>query len=300
MHKAAIASVFLLLTGVFLGTGCSPKSKQVVIPEAPEAAMRVIADELATGKAGVLWLAMPASYQTDLTGVVREAATKMDAEVYDGGFALVKRLADVAEKQRAFILANPMLKQVDKAKAEANWANGVAMVRALATSQLATTEGLRTFEGEKFLATTGSELLGLAQEMAKVSGEDLFAQLKAVKFTATDVTATSASIKAETEGKPGQASVFTKIEGRWVPQDMAAQWTEKMTEAKKNLAAITPEEIQKNKPQVLGAFAMANGVLTQLEEAKTQAEFDAALQNAMMPLMGLMMMGQQGVLGGGK
>lgn len=32
----------------------------------------------------------------------------------------------------------------------------------------------------------------------------------------------------------------------------------------------------------------------------TQAEFDAALQSAMMPIMGLMMMGQQGMMGGGK
>jgi hypothetical protein len=300
MHKAAIASVSLLLTGVFLGTGCSPKSKEVVIPDAPDAAMRVIADELAAGKAGVLWAAMPASYQLDLTGVVREAGTKVDAEVYNGGFAFLKRLADVAEKQRAFILATPMLKQVDKAKAEANWPHGVAMVRALATSQLATAEGLRSFEGEQFLSTTGSAILALAQEMAKASGEDLFAKLKAVKFTASDVTATSASIKAEPEGKPGKASVFTKIEGRWVPAEMAGQWTAKMEEAKKNLAAMTLEDVQKNKPQVMGALAMANGVLTQLEEAKTQAEFDAALQNAMMPLMGLMMMGQQGLTGGAK
>lgn len=300
MHKAAIASVSLLVTGVFLGAGCSPKSKQVVIPDAPDAAMRVIADELAAGKAGVLWAAMPASYQLDVTDVVRTAGTKMDPEVYDGTFAILKRLADVADKQRAFILANPMAQQMDKAKAEANWSHGVAMVRALATSQLASAEGMRAFEGEKFLSTTGSELLGLAQEMSKASGEDFFAKLKAVRFTATDVTATSASIKAETEGKPADASTFTKIEGRWVPQEMAAQWTEKMAEAKKNLAAITPEEIQKNKPQVLGALAMANGVLTQLEEAKTQAEFDAALQGAMMPLMGLMMMGQQGMLGGGQ
>lgn len=270
MHKAAIVSVSLLATGVFLGTGCSPKSKQVVIPDAPEAAMRVIADELAEGKAGVLWAAMPASYQLDVTTVAREAGTKMDPEVYDGSFALLKRLADVADKQRAFILASPMAQQVDKAKAEANWSHGVAMARALTTSQLATAEGMRSFEGEKFLSTTGSELLALAQEISKASGEDLFAKLKAVRFTAADVTATSASIKAGTEGKPGDSSPFTKIEGRWVPEDMAAQWTEKMTEAKKNLAAITPEEIQKNKPQVMGALAMANGVLSQLEEAKVR------------------------------
>ena len=37
---------------------------------------------------------------------------------------------------------------------------------------------------------------------------------------------------------------------------------------------------------------MVEGVLTQIEAAETQEQFDQALQGAMMPLMGIMMMGQ--------
>ena len=41
---------------------------------------------------------------------------------------------------------------------------------------------------------------------------------------------------------------------------------------------------------------MVEGILTQIEVAETQEQFDQALQGAMMPLMGLMMM-QQGMGG---
>jgi len=42
---------------------------------------------------------------------------------------------------------------------------------------------------------------------------------------------------------------------------------------------------------------MFEGILTQIEAAETQEQFDQALQGAMMPIMGLMMM--QGGMGGG-
>ena len=47
----------------------------------------------------------------------------------------------------------------------------------------------------------------------------------------------------------------------------------------------------------MGVITMFEGILTQIEAAETQEQFDQALQGAMMPIMGLMMM--QGGMGGG-
>ena len=48
------------------------------------------------------------------------------------------------------------------------------------------------------------------------------------------------------------------------------------------------------KPQLMNIFVMIDAVLSQLEAAETQAQFDQAVKGAMMPLMGIMMMGQSG------
>ena len=43
---------------------------QAEFPVAPDAAMKFIAKELAQGNGGVLWQAMPSSYQSDLNEIV--------------------------------------------------------------------------------------------------------------------------------------------------------------------------------------------------------------------------------------
>ena len=88
------------------------------------------------------------------------------------------------------------------------------------------------------------------------------------------------------------------MEDRWVPQEMADEWTTQMAEARAKLEAINPAQMEQQKPQILSVFAMIDGVLTQIDAAQTQEQFDQALQGAMMPMMGLMMMGQ-GMGGGG-
>ena len=66
-----------------------------------------------------------------------------------------------------------------------------------------------------------------------------------------------------------------------------------MGDAKKQLEAISFEEMAKNKPQIMGMITMVDGILTQLKTAETQEQFDQALQGAMMPI-GLLMMQSMG------
>jgi len=256
--------------------------------------MRKIADELGAGNAGILWTATPATYQKDITDLVQQSGTKLDAEVYDRGFSLITKLSDVLSKQRTFILSSQMAGSIrNKEQIEANWDSGVAMLRSIATSKLATVEGLKTFDAEAFLNSTGDEILALAHKMSASSEKGSLAeQIKKTVFTAENVTATSASLTAKNADGTSQTALFTKVDDRWVPAEMAAEWTAKIAEAKTNLANMKSEDMAKNKPQILGALAMAEGVISQLDAAKTQAEFEQALQSAIMPIMGLMMMGQ--------
>jgi NAD kinase len=67
-----------------------------------------------------------------------------------------------------------------------------------------------------------------------------------------------------------------------------------MADAKAQLEGISSEEMAKKKPQIMGMITMVDGILTQLESAQTQEQFDQALQGAMMPIGMLMMQGMGG------
>jgi hypothetical protein len=291
---AFLTACALGATALFTLPACSPKA---TLPEAPDAAMRKIADELGAGKAGIIWTAMPASYQTDLTALVREAGTKVDPELYDRGFSLVGKVADVLGKQRAFILAGPLGANVkDKAALEANWDSVVSLLRSLATSKASTAAGLKNLDLKALLETTGSEILAHAEKLSAASEKGSFYnQLKAVKFELEKREGANASLRVTQPDGTVTTTNLIKVEDRWVPTDLAGEWATNIAKAKADLAAVKPEDLAKGKPKMLGAFAMAEGVIDQLAAAKTQEEFDQALQGAMMPIMGLMMMSQGGL-----
>lgn len=294
MKMSTLPAALFLLLGVLFTAACTPKYKEVKIPDAPEAAMRVIADQLGAANAGVLWTALPPTYRTDLTGLVREAGAKIDPDMYDGGFSTLGKLANVLETKRDFFLSSFMASQADKTEAQTNWGPGVAMLRTLVTSEVSTVNGLQTFELQEFLASTGSKMLKIAQQMSLNGGSaSMVDQLRATTFTADTVTATTAMLRIVREGEEIRTEEYTKVEGRWVPSEMAAEWTQKVADAKIRLAKLTPEDMAKNKSQIMGAITMVNGVLDQLAAAESQEQFDSALQGAMMPIMGLMMMSQK-------
>lgn len=300
-------SLGLAASTLFL-TACGPMSDagaaaEVTIPDAPDAAMKTIFTELADGNGGVVWQAMPVSYRSDVNTVVRLAGTKIDAEMYDQSFALVGRLGEVINKQKAFILNTSLAALAsaeEKAKFEEALPAVTEFIKIIATSNIATSAGLQSFDGQAFCNTTVTEIVKLTDQLSKLNDDPTqptLGDLRNAEFTVIESDDNSATMTITTAGQPGETEQFTKVEGRWVPADMAAEWTQQMTETKAKLEAMTAEEVSAMKPQVMGVLTMMQGVLTQLETAETQAQFDQALQGAMMPMMGLMMMGQG--MGGG-
>lgn len=286
----------------FYLSACSAESTtptEVEIPDAPDAAVETIAKELIDGNGGILWRAMPGSYQADVNAIAQLAGTKVDAEIYDRSFGLVGRLAEVADKQKVFILNTKLggeqpAEQI--AKVEAAWPSIIGFVNAIADSSISSSEGLQSFDGQAFCDRTVSALVVYMKDLSALSGEANPLEFGTVKILeSTDLTAmlemTSSDGTVETEA-------FNKVENRWVPTDMASQWAANMADSKAKLEAISPEEIAKNKPQIMGMITMFEGIFTQIEAAETQEQFDQALQGAMMPIMGLMMM--QGGMGGGQ
>ena len=288
---AAVVALF------FTACGAGISSTTVTIPDEPSTAMQTIADEVIAGNYSILWHAMPTSYQTDINAIARLAGSKVDPEIYDKSFGLFGRFAEVADKQKLFILNTSLVGEQPAeqiAEIEATWPSIIGFVQTIVTSSISSSAGLRAFDGQVFSEETLPELFKYSNDLAAISNEEnpfgslQFGSLKTVESTDTtavlEITFASGDVKAVD---------FTKVENRWVPAEIAINWSTEMAAAKKQLEAISSEEIAKNKPQHMGMITMLDGILTQLNTAKTQEQFDQALQGAMIPI-GLLVMQSKG------
>jgi len=292
-----------LTASAFAFTACGKKMEAPVdpIPAAPDAAIQTVITEFAQGNGGILWEAMPASYQGDVTALVKLAGTKIDPEIYDKSFATIGRLAEVVDQQKAFILNTSFLEgrsPEEMAQFEAALPSIVGVINALTQSELASSTGLLNFDGQTFFDTTVSKLAGYVEELSVLAGEEYV--LSDYVNSVVSVVEADDSQATLLMAIPGEAPVeqaFTKVETRWVPAELASEWVESIAESTAQLEATSPADVAAQKPQIMGVLTMIDGVLTQIAAAETQEQFDQSLQGAMMPIMGLMMMGQS--MGGG-
>ena len=141
----------------FTAFGAGTSSTTATIPDEPSAAMQTIADEVIAGNCSILWHAFPSSYQTDINAIAQLAGSKVDTEIYDKSFGLDGRFAEVADKQKLFILNTSLgdeqpAEQI--AKIEAAWPSIIGFFQTIVTSSISSSAGLRAFDGQVFSEQT--------------------------------------------------------------------------------------------------------------------------------------------------
>ena len=289
--------------GALLLNGCGKKAEEaaaVTIPDAPAAAIQTVITEFAKGNGGILWQAMPASYQSDVNTLAQLAGSKIDPEVYDSSFATIARLAEIVEQQ-AFILNSSFMADrsiEEMAELEAALPSIVDLIETITSSELASTNDLLNFNGQEFFDTTVSKFVQYAETLGQLAGDQsvLSDYMNAV-VSVVEADDMQATLLITVFGQEPHEQMFTKVEQRWVPAEMASDWAAKIAETKANLDATSIEDMAALKPQIMGALAMIDGVLTQIAAAETQEQFDQSLQGVIIPVMGLIMIGQG--MGGG-
>lgn len=288
LHPLLILAVS---SAAFFLSGCGNKAK---LPESPEGTIKTVAAELANKEAGILWEAMPASYQNDLTEVIHSFANTIDAEIYDKSFSVISKLVQVLDQKQEFILNHQMVSQAGLKDAEQNWNSVVTALKTFAESDLSNLEQLKKLDIEHFLNTTGKSLLEQGEQVAKLSGEDAYAELRNLQVEVLESSATSAKLKLSgMGGDKTEELALTKVEERWVPTDLAQDWAKSMADSRKAIADMNSEGGVKNKPQIMGALAMLDSQFDIILQANTQEAFDNAIQQGIGAIFGMMMSMQQ-------
>ena len=278
-----------------LFTACS-KPAEDPIPVAPDAAIQTVITEFAKGNGGIIWQAMPTSYQTDVSDLLHLTGSKIDPELYDKSFATIALLAEVIDQQQALILNSSFMQgrsAEEMAQLEAALPSIVGLLGAITSSELASSTGLLNFNGQDFFDTTVSQFTRYAETLGQLAGEEsMLSNYMNTVVTVVEADDLQATLLTTVPGKEPVEQAFSKVEQRWVPSEMASDWVAKIAEATAELEATSMQDIAANKPQMMGVLTMIDGVLAQIAAAETQEQFDQSLKGAMMPLMGLMMMGQ--------
>jgi hypothetical protein len=288
MRKLIALTVVLSLA---LFAGCKEKSPEekgkealkaaaAAVPDSPEKVVLEAAKAAGEGNYVLIYAMLPESYQKDLQGMYKKIADKVDAEMYgkvwataDKAFAAVKKNKDTIAKG-GMVPAEMLEQGITTAEAVITLAKEMKLNDAAA---------MKALDIAAFLAENGKKLHDFGWKTAEQFQKDDAAKTKEV----------IASVKAELKGevKDDKATVaitvagdtkdteFVKVEGKWIPAELAAMWPEFKKEADKNIDEALAE-LEKNKAKI-------NEMLGQADTAIAAFEKDGNME-ALAPLMGAM------------
>tara|TARA_R110002111_G_scaffold63054_6_gene104326 strand:- start:1589 stop:2659 length:1071 start_codon:yes stop_codon:yes gene_type:complete len=238
-----------------------------------------------------VWNFLPASYQQDVNSIAHDFASKMDPEMYNGTFETGQRLAKILKDKKEYILKNQMLQNlpVPPEKVSEFWDPTTNIISALVNSDLSSLDKLKSFDGGKFLSTTGNQLaknlVAISDLIPQKDEEASFSEkLKQTKVTVVTSEGDTATIKIEAPGEEPKEEQMVKVEGKWIPKNLADNWQTKMDDVRKQLAELTPEKVTAQKEQTLAALKQVNETLAKLESAKSEEEFNNTLSPIIAPV----------------
>lgn len=295
--RFALWSCIVTLGAMASGCPLAPEASAAVPPPAaaadsPEQVVMDVAQGLSEGRLHVVWDAMPPSYQADVTELVHSYGAKVDPELWNKGFDIVRKIGGLLRDQKDIILAMPNIrdsKDFDVARVSSEWEVVVAPVITIAQSEVANVGTLRNLDVRQFLGTTGAQLMQDIMRIAEFSEDD--ARNKLVALGRTEATLVerdgdTATVRVAQPGEPERTEAFVRVEGRWVPKSMAEDWEEQMQEAREKIAQMSTEKIDAVKPQIVAILNGVDSTIDQLHLAKSPEEFEMGLKMGMMQAFG--------------
>ena len=298
MNIMRLFPVLLLISPLF---GTPPSTSY---PDEPDAAVRFVANQLAAMNGEVLWDALPESYQADITNLAKRSSEKIDAENYGRTFVLLARIAGLIENKSDFIchtklgggLPEESLPEIKRALPLLS-----TLLRDFSTGAISTHAGLQDFDGRVFFEEFTTGLLRFIEASANLDAASTFSisDLASLEVKVVEQDVNTASLETVLPGSAPEREDYVRVEDRWLPLPFAEMWGAEISKANSSLQAVTAEQVNANKVQAGMILGILEGVMSQIEGADSQESFDRALQGAVIPIMGMLMMGGDSGLGSG-
>lgn len=275
----------LVLVAVWLG-GCSRSPEAV--PESPPDAIEAVVDGLIDNQPQVLWHALPPSYQSDVRELVSTFCAHMDPEIYDRMFRVFSKAVQVLKEKEDYFwnspiaLSTPLLESTMGSR----WDESVNLLSTLAESDLSSIESLRLMDPGKFLESTGHRVMVLGEALRRRPGrpselnrwERARAALMQAQVDFVETAGDQGILRFRSNATNAPTIInLTKVEGRWIPADMARSWDQRIGEARQRLTKLSGPEFEKARPMINLVLGSLESAMDSLLNAKSQQEFDATL-----------------------
>lgn len=298
-NKKFSASLFILALVIVAACGGQAIAVADQIPSSPDGTVKYVAEKIANGHPEVIWEALPQTYRNDINELTHIFATKVDAEIWDKSLGILRKTTVVLQDKKDIFLGSKMfaMAQDNQDEIAENWDTGALVLSTLVNSDLGNLKSLETIDWGQFLSTTGVELMQVAKEASAASEEnpfenDFLAKVNGMNVEVLENSGDTAKLKITAPDEDPEEVQMTRIEGRWVPSDLAEDWDKKVAEARTDLDAITPETIAQEKMKIMMFVSMADSFVDQVAQANSSEELDQMLQGLLGGLMG-------GGMGGG-
>lgn len=286
-YRVAITALIL-----FTAFGCARTAdsgnKVAKAPETPDGTVYAFAEAIQENRIEDIWkVFLPESYKNDLNELTTLFAGKMDPAVYDQAFALVMRAIEVLDDRKEIILASETFKSTgaDAEDFREGLSNTHIFTDTLKTSEVATVEGLKTIDWEQFLANNGNAMIEQAAAIESEKGNP-FDDLATLKVETLEKTEDTATLRISTKEHEPEEVKMVRVEGCWIPADMAEEWPGFVKDAHEGLAELTPEKMAAQKTQAMMFLGMADGLVNQIASLQTSDEFDASVGQMFGPFLG--------------
>jgi len=286
--KRLVSTIGIVLLTLGCVQAADTPGVATTLPDTPDGTVVAVAQKLVNHHPEIVWEALPESYRADINELTSTFAERMDPEVYDQVMALANRAVEVLQEKKDLILASEAFEsaEIDPEEFDSSMTGGIAVAQTLLSSEISTLAGLGAINWQQYLATTGRTLMDLAGEIEIEEGEDPMADLETLEVEILETGNDTAKLRVVTADDEPEEIDLVRVEGRWVPAEMAAKWPEAMAAARQRLDEMTPEKVAEMKGQALMGLAMAEGVIEQIAATETVEELDAAVGPMLQAIMG--------------
>lgn len=258
----------------------------------PDKVVETVIQGLSKNEPQILWNVMPESYQKNVHELLSDFAAKMDKDIWNKTFQLIRKIITILETKKDLILTGDMVNKapVDLKQIPENWSSFISILEIIVKSELGDLEKIRKLDIEKFLAGTVSDLMKKASELSKLGKEDKYNKeldkLTRIKTSIIKTENEEITIKIEAPDEEPKIVVFIKVDNKWIPKVLADQWKEKISEIKKALSEASEKISIEEKQKILGMMKSFDGILDQILAAKTKEDLEPIIGQGIGMLIG--------------
>jgi len=202
--------------------------------------VEMVIDAFRNARLELIYDALPASYQQDVTQLVHDLPDQVDPELWDAALQVLRKAVHVLEEKRdIFIALLTRPGSASPAEITTAWGEVAIACDLVVRGILADPEAWKTLDVREALRKDISRVLRRVMALSALANpvdKNPLLELDLVEVDLVETAGTTARVRITPRGASGvEPTKFVQIDGKWIPQSLAESWPETMRTARDTL-----------------------------------------------------------------